>query len=56
MISRRNFLKDSLAVVSFGLAVPGIFSKAVVAAAQEKMSASVNGRTLIVVQMAGGVD
>jgi uncharacterized protein (DUF1501 family) len=56
MISRRDFLKDSLAVVSVGLAVPTVFSKAIVAAAAEKSSASVSGKTLVIVQMAGGVD
>jgi uncharacterized protein (DUF1501 family) len=54
MISRRNFLKESLAVVSLGLGVPSVFGKAAVAAAAEN-SAGV-GRTLIVVQLAGGVD
>ena len=56
MISRRNFLQDSLAVVSLGLGLPSVFSKAVVASAAEKASASVAGKTLVVVQMAGGVD
>jgi uncharacterized protein (DUF1501 family) len=55
MISRRNLLQQSLAVVSLGMAVPSVFSKAVVAAAEEK-SASVAGKTLVVVQMGGGVD
>ena len=27
MISRRDFLKDSLAVVSLGVAVPGVFGR-----------------------------
>lgn len=56
MLSRRDFIQDSLAVVSMGLAVPSIFSKAVVAAAEESAAPSVSGKTLIVVQMAGGVD
>ena len=56
MISRRSFLKDSLAVVSLGLAVPGVFSRAVVAAASENASATLTGKTLVVVQLAGGVD
>lgn len=56
MISRRNLLKESLAVVSLGLAVPSVFSKAVVAAAEERGNASVSGKTLVVVQLAGGVD
>ena len=56
MINRRSFLQQSLAVVSLGIGVPSVFSKAVAAAAEEKASASVAGKTLIVVQMAGGVD
>jgi uncharacterized protein (DUF1501 family) len=56
MISRRSFLKDSLAIVSLGIAVPGVFSKAIVASAEEKATPSLNGRTLVVVQLAGGVD
>ena len=56
MISRRSFLKDSLAVVSLGIGVPSVFSKAVVAASEEKAAPSLAGKTLIVVQMAGGVD
>jgi len=56
MINRRNFIQESLAVVSLGLAVPSVFSKAVAAAAEESSLKSVSGKTLIVVQMAGGVD
>jgi uncharacterized protein (DUF1501 family) len=56
MLSRRDFIQQSLAVVSLGLAVPSVFSKAVVAAAEEASVRSVSGKTLIVVQMAGGLD
>jgi uncharacterized protein (DUF1501 family) len=56
MISRRSFLKDSLATVSLGLTVPGVFSRAVYAAAEQTYSASLAGKTLIVVQLAGGID
>ncbi|HXH22327.1 MAG TPA: DUF1501 domain-containing protein [Dehalococcoidia bacterium] len=56
MITRRDFVQQSLAVVSLGLAVPSVFSKAVAAAAEESSVRSVSGKTLIVVQMAGGVD
>lgn len=56
MISRRDFIQQNLAVVSLGLAVPSVFSKAVAAAAEEASVRSVSGKTLIVVQMAGGVD
>ena len=57
MVTRRGFIKQSLqsmAVVSLGLGVPNVFAKAAVAASNEN-SAGV-GRTLIVVQLAGGVD
>lgn len=56
MISRRNFIQQGLAVVSTGLAVPTVFSKAIAAAAEESSVRSVSGKTLIVVQMAGGMD
>ncbi len=56
MINRRDFIQQSLAVVSLGLAVPTVFSKAIAAAAEESSVRSVSGKTLIVVQMAGGVD
>src|SRR5689334_12717565 len=56
MINRRNFLKESLALVSFGAAVPSVFGKAVVAAAAESNNLSVSGKTLVVVQLAGGYD
>lgn len=56
MLSRRSFIQDSLAIVSLGLAVPSVFSKAVVAAAEQYNAASLAGKTLVVVQMAGGVD
>jgi uncharacterized protein (DUF1501 family) len=56
MVSRRNFLKDSLAIVSLGVAVPSVFGRAVVAAAAEAGSAPSPGKTLVIVQLAGGVD
>jgi uncharacterized protein (DUF1501 family) len=43
-----------MAVVSLGLAVPSVFAKASVAAGNEKSAGT--RRTLIVVQLAGGVD
>ena len=55
MISRRGFLQSS-AFVSLGLAIPGVFSKAVGVAAEERADKSLSGKTLIVIQMAGGVD
>jgi uncharacterized protein (DUF1501 family) len=56
MISRRDFIQQGLAVVSLGLAVPSVFSKAVAAAAEEASVPTLAGKTLIVVQMAGGMD
>src|SRR6266508_762585 len=56
MINRRDLIKQSLTVVSLGVAVPGVFGRAVIAAAEEKNGRSANGKTLIVVQLAGGVD
>jgi uncharacterized protein (DUF1501 family) len=56
MLTRRDFLRQSLAVVSVGAAVPGVFGRAVIGAAEEESSASVQGKTLVVVQLAGGVD
>ena len=53
-MKRRDFLKGSLAVVSAGLGVPGVFAKAALASAAENSAGS--GRTLIVVQLAGGID
>ena len=53
-MNRRDFLKGSLAVVSAGLGVPGVFAKAALASAAKNSAGS--GRTLIVVQLAGGID
>jgi uncharacterized protein (DUF1501 family) len=55
-MNRRSFLKESLALVSFGAAVPSVFGKAVIAAAEEGNTISVSGKTLVVVQLAGGYD
>jgi len=54
MISRRDFLTRSMAVVSLGVAVPGVFAKAALAARAEASAGA--ARTLVVVQLAGGVD
>jgi uncharacterized protein (DUF1501 family) len=54
MISRRHFLTQGLSVVSLGVALPGVFAKAALAAAAEGSAGS--KRTLVVVQLAGGVD
>lgn len=69
MLSRRIFIQDGFKVVSLGLAMPHIFTRAVQAAgleagydasvlnvAGENGSDPFAGRTLIVVQMAGGND
>lgn len=56
MIDRRDLIRQSLAVVSLGVAVPGVFGRAVIASAAEKSGRSANGKTLVVVQLAGGVD
>jgi uncharacterized protein (DUF1501 family) len=56
MFNRRAFLQQSLAVVSVGVGVPSVFAKAVAAASEQTNLASVTGKTLVVVQLAGGVD
>jgi uncharacterized protein (DUF1501 family) len=54
MISRRDFLKQSMAVVAMGAGVPGVFAKAALASRAEASAGA--ARTLVVVQLAGGVD
>jgi uncharacterized protein (DUF1501 family) len=54
MITRRDFMKSGLAAVAVGIGVPGVFARAA-AAARAENSAGV-GRTLVIVQLAGGVD
>ncbi|HEX5369407.1 MAG TPA: DUF1501 domain-containing protein [Dehalococcoidia bacterium] len=57
MLSRREFLRtsmQSMAVVSLGLGVPSVFAKAAVAAKNEASAGA--GRTLVVVQLQGGMD
>ena len=69
MLSRRIFVQDGFKVVSLGLAMPHVFTRAVQAAGQEAgrddsvlrtpenaSSDPMADRTLIVVQMAGGND
>jgi uncharacterized protein (DUF1501 family) len=58
-VSRRAFIKGGMAVVSVGMAMPSIFSRAVEAAAQSQIAGATftaNGKILIVIQMAGGND
>jgi uncharacterized protein (DUF1501 family) len=57
MITRRDFLRNSIqsmAVVSLGLGVPSVFAKAAMAAKNDASAGA--GRTLVVVQLQGGVD
>ncbi len=54
MITRRNFLKGGLAAVSVGIGVPSVFARAATASVAENSAGT--GRTLVVVQLAGGVD
>ena len=58
-ISRRAFVKGSMAVVSVGMAMPSVFSRAVQTATTSRVAGPSfldAGRVLIVVQMAGGND
>ena len=60
-ISRRAMIKDGLLVVSAGMVMPAIFSRGIASARAQALEGShiaqtANGRTLIVVQMAGGND
>ncbi len=57
MLSRRDFLKRGVVVVSAGLALPPVFAKAVHAAANDVgQNPALKKRVLVVVQMAGGND
>ena len=57
MLSRREFLKRGVVVVSAGLALPPVFTKAVHAAGDTlSLPAAFRNRILVVVQMAGGND
>ena len=57
MLSRRDFLKRGVVVVSAGIALPPVFAKAVHAAANDGgQDPATKKRTLVVVQMAGGND
>jgi uncharacterized protein (DUF1501 family) len=55
MLSRRDFVKSGVAVITAGMAVPSIFTRALAEA--ERIGAGPDRpRTLVVVQMAGGND
>jgi uncharacterized protein (DUF1501 family) len=55
MLSRRDFVKSGLAVITAGMAVPSIFTRAL-ADAERVGASTTHPRTLVVVQMAGGND
>ena len=60
-LSRRAMIKDGMLVVSAGMMMPSVFSRAmassrVLAAEGSRQSMQASNRTLIVVQMAGGND
>ncbi|HEV1997385.1 MAG TPA: DUF1501 domain-containing protein, partial [Candidatus Dormibacteraeota bacterium] len=57
-VSRRAFMKGGFTVISVGMAMPSIFSKAVEAASAgaEKAAFQDNGKVLVVIQLAGGND
>ena len=52
-ITRRTFLKGGATVITVGLAMPSVFTRAVVHAAGNQRT---DGRVLVIVQMAGGND
>ena len=54
-ITRRTFLRGGTTVLSVGLAMPSVFTRAVVRAAGPG-GAGAQDRVLLVVQMAGGND
>jgi uncharacterized protein (DUF1501 family) len=55
MLSRRDFLRTGVSVVTAGMVVPSIFTNAL-AEAEEIGAGTSKPRTLVVVQMAGGND
>jgi uncharacterized protein (DUF1501 family) len=57
MLTRRDFVKDGVAVVTLGAAVPGVFGRAVAAGLKDGVSATAgNGKKVVIVQLAGGND
>lgn len=59
ILTRRDFVKSGLAVVSVGAFMPTIFSRAIAAASRDKSpssSGSAPSKTLIIIQLAGGND
>lgn len=55
-ITRRRFLRSSLAAAPAAAVMPAVFTRAVAAAIHEQSSAPRGNRTLVIVQMAGGND
>jgi uncharacterized protein (DUF1501 family) len=55
VLSRRDFVKSGVAVITAGMAVPSIFTRAL-AEAERIGAGTTRPRTLVVVQMAGGND
>ncbi len=57
MLTRRDFITNGTALVTLGAAVPGVFRRAVTAGVLDGVTSAVSpGKTLIVVQLAGGND
>lgn len=59
VLTRRDFVKSGLAVVSVGAFMPTIFSRAIAAAAVDRNASSAGAtasKTLIIIQLAGGND
>jgi uncharacterized protein (DUF1501 family) len=55
-LTRREFLKSGLALVSVGLAMPSVFTRAVYALELDRSQSTGQAITLVIVQMAGGND
>jgi uncharacterized protein (DUF1501 family) len=59
ILTRRDFVKSGLAVVSVGAFMPTIFTRAIAAAASDKSLSSAGAapsKTLVIIQLAGGND
>src|SRR5256886_8608210 len=56
MFSRRDFMTQGLLPIFAGSAVPAVFANGVAAAAADSPKATPTGRTLVLVQLAGGND
>jgi uncharacterized protein (DUF1501 family) len=59
ILTRRDFVKSGLAVVSVGAFMPTIFTRAIAAAASDQRpsaAGSAGSKTLVIIQLAGGND